>query len=69
MPLREHADIGVPLVIEEPDDPASQAIHQVARGLIAMAPAELAVLPLLDIDLAAAAPASPKPVGMSLPMA
>ena len=38
MPLREHADSGVPLVIEDPDDPASQAIRQVARGLIAMAP-------------------------------
>ena len=38
MPLREQADSGVPLVIEDPDDPASQAIRQVARGLIAMAP-------------------------------
>ena len=38
MPLREQADTGVPLVIEDPDDPASQAIRQVARGLIAMAP-------------------------------
>ena len=36
MPLREHADSGVPLVIEDPDDPASQAIHQAARGLIAI---------------------------------
>ena len=39
MPLREQADAGVPLVIEDPDDPAAQAIRQVARGLIAMAPA------------------------------
>ena len=38
MPLREHADSGVPLVVEDPEDPASQAIRQVARGLIAMAP-------------------------------
>ena len=38
MPLREHADGGVPLVIEDPDDPAAQAIRQVARGLIALAP-------------------------------
>ena len=38
MPLREQADGGVPLVIEDPDDPASQAIRQAARGLIAMAP-------------------------------
>ncbi len=44
MPLREHADSGVPLVIEDPDDPAAQAIRQAARGLIAMAPLELPVL-------------------------
>jgi ATP-binding protein involved in chromosome partitioning len=80
LPLREHADGGVPLVIENPDDPASQAIRQVARGLIAMAPAapvELPLLPLVEVVPAgvsagngAATPAdSPKPVGMSLPMA
>jgi ATP-binding protein involved in chromosome partitioning len=70
MPLRQHADDGTPLVIEDPDDPASQAIRQAARGLIAMAPLELPTLPL-----AAAAPSAPspppaqKPAGMSLPMA
>jgi ATP-binding protein involved in chromosome partitioning len=85
MPLREHADSGVPLVIEDPDDPASQAIRHVARGLIAMAPAapvELPVLPLVEVAPAGvaagnggngnAAPTpteSAKPVGMSLPMA
>jgi ATP-binding protein involved in chromosome partitioning len=77
MPLREHADSGVPLVIEDPDDPAAQAIHQVARGLIAMAPLDLPVLPLAQpaadeqIAVAAAAPgaAERKPAGMSLPMA
>jgi ATP-binding protein involved in chromosome partitioning len=69
MPLREHADSGVPLIIEDPDDPASQAIHQVARGLIAMAPQELPVLPSLDELPVAEEAASPKPVGMSLPMA
>jgi ATP-binding protein involved in chromosome partitioning len=80
MPLREHADSGVPLVIEDPDDPASQAIRQIARGLIAMAPyapVELPLLPLVEVASAgvaagngAPAPAdSPKPVGMSLPMA
>jgi ATP-binding protein involved in chromosome partitioning len=88
LPLREHADSGVPLVIEDPDDPASQAIRHVARGLIAMAPAapvELPVLPLVasspegevvpagatngDGDGAPAPADSPKPVGMSLPMA
>ena len=42
MPLREHADSGVPLVVEDPEDPAAQAIRQAARGLIAMAPLDAA---------------------------
>jgi len=73
MPLRVQADGGVPLVIEDPDDPAAQAIRQVARGLIAMAPMELAVLPLVEVAPSpVAVPASAderKPAGMSLPMA
>jgi ATP-binding protein involved in chromosome partitioning len=72
MPLREQADAGVPLVIENPDDPASQAIRQVARGLIAMAPPRLPVLPVLEVVPPAPTPEpaeSRKPVGMSLPMA
>jgi ATP-binding protein involved in chromosome partitioning len=70
MPLRVQSDGGVPLVIEDPDDPAAQAIHQIARGLIAMTPAALPVLPLVEaVPAAAGPPASPKPVGMSLPMA
>ncbi len=70
MPLRAHADSGVPLVIEDPDDPASQAIRQAARGLIAMAPMELPTLPLVEVvPSAPTPPASPKPAGMSLPMA
>ncbi len=43
-PLREHADTGSPLVTAEPDAPASQAIRQVARGIIATTPQELPVL-------------------------
>ena len=35
---------GTPLVTAEPDAPASQAIRQVARGMIAMTPQELPVL-------------------------
>jgi ATP-binding protein involved in chromosome partitioning len=70
MPLREHADGGVPLVIEDPDDPASQAIRHAARGLVALSPV---ALPLLSADGPAASaplpPAQPKPAGMSLPMA
>ncbi|MCW3070065.1 MAG: Mrp/NBP35 family ATP-binding protein [Solirubrobacterales bacterium] len=71
MPLRAQSDDGVPLVIEDPDDPAAQAIHQIARGLIAMSPVALPVLPLVEVaGTAAAEPqGSPKPVGMSLPMA
>jgi ATP-binding protein involved in chromosome partitioning len=70
MPLREHADSGAPLVLEDPGDPASQAIHQIARGLIAMSPVALPVLPLVEVIPAAQTPPeSPKPVGVSLPMA
>jgi len=68
MPLREHADSGVPLVVEDPDDPASQAIRQAARGLIAMSPLQLPVLAPIEV-IPPQPPASPKPAGMSLPMA
>ncbi len=73
MPLREHADSGTPLVIEDPDDPAAQAIRHAARGLIAMAPMPLPVLQVQQASPAApvAPPPAPakKPAGMSLPMA
>jgi ATP-binding protein involved in chromosome partitioning len=84
MPLREQADGGVPLVIEDAGDPASRAILHVARGILALAPAsspegeqapgELPILPLVASspqgEVAPAAPVeSAKPVGMSLPMA
>jgi ATP-binding protein involved in chromosome partitioning len=42
--LREHADAGTPLVTAEPDSPASQAIRQAARGIVATTPQELPVL-------------------------
>jgi ATP-binding protein involved in chromosome partitioning len=58
MPLREQADFGTPLVLENPDDPAAQAIRHAARGLIALAPPRPTPIP-----------DSPAPVGMSLPMA
>jgi ATP-binding protein involved in chromosome partitioning len=73
MPLREHADSGTPLVLEDPDDPAAQAIRHAARGLVAMTPMALPVLPVQQAPPAPPAaptpPASPKPAGMSLPMA
>jgi ATP-binding protein involved in chromosome partitioning len=60
MPLRETADAGVPLVEQNPDDPAAQAVRQAARGLVAITPVDLPIL---------ADPVPPQPVGMSLPMA
>ncbi len=85
VPLREHADAGVPLVVEDPDDPAAQAIRSVARGLIAAMPLALPLMQAPPQPAMASsgvgngagtgdaeptpAPASPKPAGMSLPMA
>jgi len=63
MPLREQSDLGLPLVIANPDDPAAQALRHGARGLIALSPIEL---PVMQAPSPAAAP---KPAGMSLPMA
>ena len=69
MPLREQADAGTPLVVANPDDPAAQAIREVAKGLIALTPVALPVMqaaqptgPGLDVI-------PPRPAGMSLPMA
>jgi ATP-binding protein involved in chromosome partitioning len=62
MPLREQSDAGTPLVLSDPDDPAAQAIRQVARGLVAITPAEL---PMIQVE----APAPVSPVGATLPMA
>lgn len=67
MPLREQADAGEPLVYADPDDPAAQAIRQVARGLVAMFPVEL---PILQMAATAGAGSAPPPLaGVSLPMA
>ena len=60
--LREHADSGAPLAIEQPDAPASQAIRDAARGIVAATPQELPVM-----QAPTPAPA-PQPVGFSLPM-
>jgi ATP-binding protein involved in chromosome partitioning len=70
MPLRAQADLGTPLVVEDPDDPAAQALRQTARGIIAMTPV---ALPVMQAEPAEPAPPlqviPPKPAGMSLPMA
>ena len=62
--LRSHADSGAPLVLERPNDPASIAIVQTARGIIAATPQELAVLQSEPPAMAAAAPVS----GTELPV-
>jgi ATP-binding protein involved in chromosome partitioning len=52
--LREHADVGRPLVIEDPDAPASQMIREAARGIIAATPVELPVMQVAQMEAAAA---------------
>ncbi|MDX6663757.1 MAG: ATP-binding protein involved in chromosome partitioning [Solirubrobacterales bacterium] len=54
--LREHADSGQPLVSEDPDDPASQAIRAAARGIVAATPQELPVMQAPPPAFAEAAP-------------
>ena len=66
MSLRVQADGGLPVVFSDPQDPAAQAITQVAKRLIAMTPVELPVLAPIE---PVAPAAGPKAVGMSLPMA
>jgi ATP-binding protein involved in chromosome partitioning len=60
--LRIGADTGEPLVITDPDAPASQAIYHTARGLIAATPQEA---PLLQ----SASPFPGDVTGTALPMA
>jgi ATP-binding protein involved in chromosome partitioning len=65
--LREHADDGKPLVIEDPDAPASQMIREAARGIVAATPVELPVMQ----DAQATPAAAPNGGGISgteLPM-
>jgi ATP-binding protein involved in chromosome partitioning len=72
MPLREQADAGVPLVATDPDDAAAQAIRAVARGIIAITPAQPVALQMAADAGPATLPiveSKPKPKGMSLPMA
>src|SRR3954469_19965219 len=57
--LREHADAGVPLVLEDPDAPAAQAIRDAARGIVAATPQELPVMQ------APPPAAMPEPAGVS----
>jgi ATP-binding protein involved in chromosome partitioning len=61
--LRVCADNGRPLVLEDPDAPASQALFHAASGIIAATPQELAVLQ------APSGPPVPQVTGTALPMA
>lgn len=54
--LREGADVGEPLAVEQPDSPAGQAIVEIARRIIALSPRELPMIQTVQ----AAAPAAPK---------
>ena len=65
--LRVGADEGRPLVLTDPDAPASQALYHAARGLIAATPQEIAVL-----QAPSGQPIAPPPApvtGTPLPMA
>ena len=62
--LREHADAGAPLVLENPDAPAAQAIRDAARGIVAATPHELPVMQAPPAAVAAQAPVS----GTELPV-
>ncbi|HEY1358135.1 MAG TPA: P-loop NTPase [Thermoleophilaceae bacterium] len=61
--LRVASDEGLPLVLEDPDAPAAQAIFHTARGIIAATPQELPVMQ------APSGPPLPEVTGTALPMA
>jgi ATP-binding protein involved in chromosome partitioning len=61
--LRACADEGFPLVLQDPDAPAAQALFHAARGLVAATPQQLAVLQ------APSGPPVPEVTGTALPMA
>src|SRR3954466_12725474 len=70
MPLREQADNGLPLVLNDPHDPAAPAGDHAARGLVAMFPLELPILQMATVGAGGAdGSGGAKPAGMTLPMA
>jgi ATP-binding protein involved in chromosome partitioning len=69
MPLREQADAGLPLAFSDPDDPAAQAVHHAARGLMALFPIELPILQMATAGAPADEGPGAPPAGISLPMA
>src|SRR3954465_4591381 len=61
--LRVSADEGRPLVLEDPDAPAAQALYHAARGIIAATPQQLGVFQ------EPSGPPMPEITGTALPMA
>jgi ATP-binding protein involved in chromosome partitioning len=68
--LRTHADEGSPLVIADPQAPASVAIREAARGIIAATPVELPVMqaPAAPMPEPVAVGATGSNTGMELPV-
>ncbi|HYI99519.1 MAG TPA: Mrp/NBP35 family ATP-binding protein [Thermoleophilaceae bacterium] len=64
--LRIGSDEGRPLVIDDPDAPAAQALRHIARGLIAATPQQT---PVLQAASGPALEAVPEVTGTALPMA
>jgi len=64
--LRVASDEGTPLVAEDPDAPAAQALRHAARGLIAATPQ---APPVLQAPSGAPLPDVPEVTGTALPMA
>jgi ATP-binding protein involved in chromosome partitioning len=64
--LRVASDEGLPLVLDDPDAPAAQALRHAARGVIAATPQELAVF---QAPSGPAPAAVPEVTGTALPMA
>jgi ATP-binding protein involved in chromosome partitioning len=61
--LRVASDVGRPLVLEDPDAPASQALFHAARGLVAATPQQIGTMQ------EASGPPLPQVTGTALPMA
>lgn len=64
--LRVAADEGLPLVLDDPDASASQAIRHAARGLIAATPQQI---PVMQEPSGPPIPGVPEVTGTALPMA
>ena len=64
--LRVGADEGRPLVLDDPDAPASQALRHAARGIVAATPQRP---PVLQEPSGAPLPGVPEVTGTALPMA